>query len=112
SLDPDGTSRLKHGDTFAVFHSSGDLLGFEGNTDGIYHRDTRHLSHFELRLNGARPMVLASAMQSDNAALVIDVTNPDFFQDDRIVLGKDNIHLQRLKFLWQGALYERITLHN
>src|SRR5690349_15859775 len=103
SLDPDATTRLKHGDTFAVFHSSGDIMGFEGNSDGVYHRDTRHLSHFDMRLQGARPMVLSSAMQSDNAALVVDLTNPDFFEHDRIVLAKDTLHVQRLKFLWNAA---------
>src|SRR5262245_2181404 len=108
SLDPDATTRLKHGDTFAVFHASGDILGFEGNTDGIYHKDTRHLSHFEMRLDGARALVLSSGMQSDNAALVVDLTNPDYLQDDKITLAKDTLHIQRLKFLWKGANYERV----
>ena len=112
SLDPDATTRLKHGDTFAVFHSSGDLLGFDGNTDGIYHKDTRHLSHCEMRLEGARPMVLSSAMQSDNAALVVDLTNPDYFEGDKIALAKDMLHIKRLKFVWKGAVYEQILIHN
>src|SRR5215208_3975287 len=103
SLDPDTTTRLKHGETFAVFHPSGDLLGFEGNTDGVYHKDTRHLSHFELRLQGARPLVLSSAMQTDNAALVVELTNPDFFDDGKVALARDTLHIQRLKFLWKGA---------
>src|SRR5262245_57839738 len=84
SLDFDATTRRKHGDTFAVYHASGDLLGFEGSTDGVYHKDTRHLSHFELRISGARPLLLSSAMQSDNAALVVDLTNPDFLEGGRI----------------------------
>lgn len=112
SLDREGVTRLKHGDTFAVFDGSGDLLGFQGNTDGIYHRDTRHLSHFEMRLNGARPMVLSSSMQTDNGALVVDLTNPDFFAGERVALAKDLLHIQRLKFVWRGAVYERYTVHN
>lgn len=112
SLDREGVTRLKHGDTFAVFDAAGDLLGFKGNTDGVYHRDTRHLSHFEMRLNGARPLLLSSSMQTDNAALVVDLTNPDFFSSDKLVLAKDLLHIQRLKFIWQGAVYERYTIHN
>ncbi len=112
SLDPEGATRLKHGDTFGVFDRAGDILGFKGNTDGIYHRDTRHLSHCELRINGARPIVLTSAMQTDNSGFVADLTNPDFYAGGEITLAKDNIHLQRLKFAWNNAVYERITIQN
>jgi glycogen debranching enzyme len=112
TLDGGRPSRLKHGDTFAVLDTQGDLMAFEGNPDGLYHRDTRHLSHFEIRLNGARPMRLSANIASDNAALTADLTNPDFFEGDKLALPKDTIHLQRLKFVWQGALYERIAVFN
>lgn len=113
SLDREGTARLKHDDTFAVFDGFGDVLAFEGNPDGVYHKDTRHLSHFELRLNGARPLLLSSTVQNDNAALVVDLTNPDFPGDARRPgLVRDLIHIHRLKFLWRGALYERIAVFN
>ncbi len=111
-LDGGRPSRLKHDDSFAVLDSQGDLMAFEGNPDGLYYRDTRHLSHFEIRLNGARPLRLSSNIADDNAALTADLTNPDFFEGDRLVLPKDTIHLHRLKFVWQGAMYERITVFN
>lgn len=111
---PDGgrPARLKHNDTFAVFNVNGDLLAWDGNPDGLYHRDTRHLSHLEMRLEGVRPMLLSSTMESDNAALTVDLTNPDFFDDDRLVLAKDTIHLSRNKFVWNDAIYERIAVFN
>jgi glycogen debranching enzyme len=112
TLDGGRPSRLKHGDTFAVLDTQGDLIAFEGNPDGLYHRDTRHLSNFEIRINGARPLRLSANIASDNAALTADLTNPDFFEGDRLVLSKDTIHLHRLKFVWQGALYERIAVFN
>lgn len=112
TLDGGRPSRLKHGDTFAVLDTQGDLMAFEGNPDGLYHRDTRHLSHFEIRMNGARPLRLSANIASDNAALTADLTNPDFFEGDRLALPKDTIHVQRLKFVWQGALYERIAVFN
>ena len=43
---------MKHGDTFAVFDHNGDALAGPGSPEGIFHRDTRHLSHFELTLDG------------------------------------------------------------
>lgn len=112
TLDGGRPARLKHGDTFAVLDAQGDLIAFEGNPDGLFHRDTRHLSHFEIRLNGARPMRLSANISADNASLTADLTNPDFFDEDRLVLPKDTIHLHRLKFVWEGALYERIAVFN
>jgi glycogen debranching enzyme len=112
ALDGGRPSRLKHGDTFAVLDANGDLLAWEGNPDGLYHRDTRHLSHLEMRLGGARPMLLSSNVESDNAALTVDLTNPDFYEADELVLAKDTIHLSRNTFVWQDALYERIAVFN
>ena len=48
---------LKHGDTFAVFDHNGDALAGPGSPEGIYHRDTRHLSHLYLTVDGHRPML-------------------------------------------------------
>src|SRR6476619_2418668 len=60
---------LKHDDTFAVFDHNGDVLSGEGSPEGIFHRDTRHLSHLYLTIGGARPMLLSSTLRDDNAAL-------------------------------------------
>ena len=43
---------LKHDDTFVVLDSHGDIGASAGGTDGLFHCDTRFLSHFELLLNG------------------------------------------------------------
>ena len=53
------TRILKHGNTFAVLDSFGDMAGINGNPDGLYHEDTRFLSRLELRLNGDRPLLLS-----------------------------------------------------
>ena len=102
TLDGGRPARLKHGDTFAVLDSNGDLLAWEGNPDGLYHQDTRNLSHFELRLNGARPLLLSSNVESDNAALTVDLTNPDFFEGDRLDLpeGHDPLPPREIRLAW------------
>ena len=41
------TRILKHGNTFAVLDSFGDMAGINGNPDGLYHEDTRFLSQLE-----------------------------------------------------------------
>ena len=52
------TRTLKHGDTFIVMDHRGDIGGEPGNPEGLYHRDTRILSEFQLLLEEARPLLL------------------------------------------------------
>ncbi|WP_149538048.1 amylo-alpha-1,6-glucosidase [Siccirubricoccus phaeus] len=104
---------LKHGDTFAVFDHNGDVLSGPGSPEGLFHRDTRHLSHLCLTIAGQRPMLLSSTLRDDNAALTCDLTNPDLFDaEGRIVLEHDLVHLRRSRFLWSGACHERLALRN
>ncbi|MGB0497806.1 MAG: glycogen debranching N-terminal domain-containing protein [Rubricella sp.] len=101
---------LKHGDSFAVLTVEGDLR--QGTADGLYHRDTRHLSRFEMRLGGVRPVLLSSALREDNAALICDLSNPDLVAEDDNRLPGETLHVRRVQFLWNGALHERIRVRN
>ena len=60
---------MKHADTFAVFDHNGDALAGPGSPEGIYHRDTRYLSHLYLTVDGHRPLLLSSTIRDDNAVL-------------------------------------------
>jgi hypothetical protein len=68
---------LKHGDAFAVLDAYGDIGAIENTAEGLFFRDMRHLSRFQLWFAGRRPLLLSSVMQDDNAALSVDMTNPD-----------------------------------
>ena len=104
---------LKHGDSFAVFDHSGDAIAGPGSPEGLYHRDTRHLSHLYLTINDTRPILLSSGLRDDNAMLTCDLTNPDFTgEDGQVAVEHDLIHLRRTRFLWEGAVHERITIRN
>jgi glycogen debranching enzyme len=72
---------LKYGDTFIVVDSHGDMGGSPGGTDGLFHCDTRFLSHLELLLNGVQPLLLGSNVRDDNSQLTVDLTNPDIYFD-------------------------------
>src|ERR1700735_2195552 len=78
------TRTLKHGDTFAVFDQRGDIGGEPGNSEGLYNRDTRILSRFQLLLEDARPLLLSSMVQDDNAVFSADMSNPDLLVDGQI----------------------------
>ncbi|MGC2127925.1 MAG: glycogen debranching N-terminal domain-containing protein, partial [Methylovirgula sp.] len=71
---------LKYGDTFALFDPNGDIISMPSSPEGIFYRDTRHLSHLRLSICGTHPMLLSSAMRDDNTALTCDLTNPDLYR--------------------------------
>jgi glycogen debranching enzyme len=103
---------LKHGDSFVIVDSHGDIGASAGGPDGLFHADTRFLSYFELRLNGTQPLLLGSNVRDDNTLLSVDLTNPDLYANDQLILHKDLVHVRRTLFLWRGTAYQRIGLRN
>jgi glycogen debranching enzyme len=103
---------LKHGDSFAVYDHNGDILSGPGSPEGLFFKDTRHLSHLYLTLNGARPMLLSSSLRDDNASLICDLTNPDLAGEDGQLFEHDRLHIRRVRALWEAAAYERLAFRN
>src|SRR6478735_1902476 len=103
---------LKHDDTFIVLDSHGDIGASAGGPDGLFNADTRYLARLELMLNQTQPLLLGSNLRDDNSALTVDLTNPDIYDGERIVLQKDLIHIVRTLFLWRGTAYQRIGVQN
>src|SRR4051794_27512014 len=62
SLTDRALRNLKHADAFAVLDAHGDLGTLSDTAEGLFYRDTRFLSHLELRLEGKRPLLLSSAV--------------------------------------------------
>jgi len=103
---------LKYGDTFVVLDSRGDIGTSSGDSSGLFHHDTRHLSRFELIVNGAPPLLLGSNLRDDNSALFVDLTNPDLLDGQHIVMEKDRVHILRTIFLWRGTAFQRLGVRN
>src|SRR6202521_5052583 len=103
---------LKHDDTFVVLDSHGDIGGSAGGPDGLFHCDTRFLSRLELLLNGMQPLLLGSNVRDDDTLLTVDLTNPDMYVDNRLVLPKDTLHIVRTIFLWHDTAYQRLAIRN
>jgi glycogen debranching enzyme len=105
------TRVLKDGETFAIFDHAGDIVPIGLGQEGLFHEGTRFLSRWELRINGARPLLLSSTVREQNDLLAVDLTNPDILSFDE-VLRRDIIHVFRSKFLYHGACHERLRLTN
>ena len=103
---------LKKDDAFAVIDPKGDLLSGFGSSDGLYFRDTRHLSHYELLLGSVRPILLSSTLTDDNSMVIADLANPDLFSGQKLILHHDSIHVHRSKFLHGDVCHERIIIRN
>src|SRR5438105_12586101 len=103
---------LKHGDTFIVVDSHGDIGASAGGPDGLFDADTRFLSYLELLLDGAQPLLLGSNVRDDNTSLTVDLTNPDIYADEHLVLPKDTLHVVRTIFLWHNTAYQRLAIRN
>jgi glycogen debranching enzyme len=95
-----------------VFNPHGDIIAASGSSDGIYHRDTRHLSRLELRLHRAPLLLLSSNVQEDNAILTVDLANPGLVLGGRTTLQGERVHVNRLKYIWENACYERFLVRN
>ena len=75
ALANESTFVLNHADTFAVIDHWGDIGPGARGWQGIYHRDTRHISQLRVRLNGRLPVLLTSTVTDDNLTLVAEQTN-------------------------------------
>ena len=103
---------LKNGDTFGVFDQNGDVASVTGGTDGLYHRDTRHLSRFDLTLGGLAPLLLSSTLGADNVLLTSDLSNAATRDLGGADLEQGVIHVQRSLFLGEGACHARLAIRN
>ena len=112
SFADDRTRVLKHNDTFGVFDRHGEISHTGGGAQGLYHAGTRHLSLWELKINGRRPVLLNSTVKEDNSFLTVDMTTPDIYKNGTMVIAKGAIHLFRSVVLWDGARYEHLRLVN
>ncbi|WP_427911718.1 glycogen debranching N-terminal domain-containing protein [Ramlibacter sp. MMS24-I3-19] len=101
---------LKEGQAFALFDRFGDIAVLAPGQEGLYHEDTRFLSHEELTINGMRPMYLGSSIEQANSLLAIDLMNPDLTENGHVVLPKGELHIFRAKLLWNDACHQHVRV--
>jgi glycogen debranching enzyme len=107
---PSKVLTIKEGDTFLYSDLEGNLDADAGLGLGLYHRDTRFLSHFRMEVSGRDPVLLSSS--AERAYLShIDLTNPDLFQGDTLAVPQQTLNIRRVRII-EDRLYERIRIKN
>ena len=115
ATDLTGVLVLKHDSLFLLTDSFGDIHP-DSRGLGLYSGDTRLLSHYELRINGARPVVLRAGTAASYGS-TIQLTNPDFLRDPRdkldpeVVLRRQSLGVVRERLIAEG-FGERIRIDN
>jgi glycogen debranching enzyme len=102
-------SSLKQGDTFQVCDARGDIVGA---IDGLFRNDTRILSRLQLTLAGTSPSLLSGTVSSDNVFFIANSVNLPLPPLGGETTPHGVIHIERVRFLWNEVLYERIRLMN
>lgn len=103
---------LNHEDSFAIFDVAGDIPWAVLEAYGLFHQGTRFLNRFDLRLNGAFPILLSTIPSSEGSELMTYLSNADEMHEGEIILPRDTVSVQRCKTLFGGVLYERLQLHH
>src|SRR5262245_60391113 len=103
---------LKDGETFGVYDPCGDFEFLGRGGQGLYHEGTRHLSYFEMTIEGQRPLLLNSHVKEDNSLYVVDLTNTDFSQAGEVIFPRDTLHIYRSLFIFGATCYQRFRIKN
>jgi glycogen debranching enzyme len=94
---------IKEGDLFFLTGVNGDIAGNDDAGHGLYTKDTRFLSRMELYVDGEKPTLLASDAEKS------------YFASIRLMkVRKDEgaVEMVRERFIYDGILYERVSLTN
>jgi glycogen debranching enzyme len=100
---------LKDADTFVVCNAAGDI---EGESDGLFHNDTRVLSRLRLNIDGARPTVLSTGRSKDSVFLTSHLVDNPLTPSSEHHKLPGAVHIKRAKVLWNDRLLERLSCVN
>jgi glycogen debranching enzyme len=99
----------KEGDMFLYSDQEGNLsAGALGM--GLYYRDTRFLSHYEMRIQGLQPVLLSSSAERAYMSYV-DLTNADVWRDSVLAIPQQTLNVRRIRVI-KERLFERIRFKN
>ena len=101
---------LKENEIFLVSDECGDIAAHNVDGQGLYWRDTRFLSLYELTVDGGRPQLLSAAGEH-NFMTNLQFANAGFVTAEGRAVPARTISIRRNRFV-HGGLHERIGLFN
>lgn len=102
---------IKENNLFLLTDAKGNIPKNHGYGLGLYTKDTRFLSKFDLKINGEEPNLLASEADENYAASIL-LTNPHMEKDGKVLLWRECIEIERQRFIFEGILYESVKVKN
>lgn len=78
---------------------------------GLYTKDTRFLSKFDVRINGQEPILLSSEADENYSAKIL-LTNPHMEENGELILWRESVEIERSRFIFDDVLYETIKVKN
>jgi glycogen debranching enzyme len=103
------TRVIKENDLFMLTDIDGNIPKANEQGLGLYLRDTRFLSTYDLTLDSHRATALYSSAEK-NCLLSVDLTSPDIAQDGRTIRSQ-TVSINRSRLVYD-AVYERISFMN
>jgi glycogen debranching enzyme len=100
----------KEGETFLHSDLNGNFSTPNTVGMGLYYKDTRFLSQFELRVNGAVPVLLSSSAERAYMSYV-DLTNPDIWEDGKLAITQQTLNIRRTRVVSE-LVHERVRIRN
>ncbi len=101
----------KAGDLFLLTNLEGNVPPGNPNGFGLYHRDTRMLSGFELIIQGLQPTILLSTSHAHFLSEQV-LTNPNLTTADGRQAQEQTIEIRRYRRLVEGGARERLSFEN
>ena len=95
---------LKSGAVFLCARPDGDIRPARASGEGLYARDTRHLSELRLTLGRVAPVLLSSAMESGHHA-VINATNPVLRSNGGLLVPQETLNVRRTVLIGDRLFY-------
>jgi glycogen debranching enzyme len=103
---------LIHGCTFFAGTREGDLTPPGAPNIGLFHDDTRFLSHLDLRINGQKPIVLSSGTVGADAARIELTVRGGKVNDDQLDLPLNTIYVRREQLLYEGNFFDALEIQS
>ncbi len=100
---------IKENDLFFLTDDKGNIPKENDYGLGLYTKDTRFLSKFDIKINGQDPILLSSSADENYEAEIL-LTNPHMEEDGKLILWRESVEIERKRLIYDGVLYETLNL--